>query len=87
MNNFEICKLFFNIDFWSTLSGFTGAVLIFFFGLPPKVDPEGHINLILEQENEEDKKKGRKYKRISYTGILLLALSFFLQLLRILFAN
>lgn len=83
MDNFGICRLFLNIDFWSALSGFVGAVLIFFFGLPPKVDPEGHIHLILEQESKEDKKKGRKYKKLSYVGILLLAISFLLQLIKI----
>ena len=83
MNNFEIYNLFLNIDFWSALSGFIGAILIFFFGLPPKVDPEGHINLILEQESEEDKKKGKKYKKISYIGILLLAFCFLLQITKL----
>jgi len=84
MYNLEIYRLFLNIDFWSALCGFVGALLIFFFGLPPKVDPEGHINLILEQESEKDKRKGRKYKKLSYSGILLLAISFFLQLIKIL---
>jgi len=82
-----IHQLLLNVDFWSALSGFVGTVLIFFFGLPPKVDPEGHINLILEQEDKEEKKIGRKYKRISYIGISLLAISFFLQLIKIIYAN
>jgi len=72
-----IHQLLLNVDFWSALSGFVGTVLIFFFGLPPKVDPEGHLNLILEQEDEEEKKIGRQYKRISYIGISLLSISFF----------
>jgi hypothetical protein len=87
MNNLEIYRLFLNIDFWSALCGFIGALLIFFFSLPPKVDPDGHINLILEQESKGDKKKGKKYKKISYGGILLLVISFFLQLIKILFVN
>jgi len=82
-----IHQLLLNVDFWSALSGFVGTMLIFFFGLPPKVDPEGHLNLILEQEDEEEKKTGRKYKRISYIGISLLSISFFLQLIRIIYAN
>ena len=82
-----IHQLLLNVDFWSALSGFVGTMLIFFFGLPPKVDPEGHLNLILEQEDEEEKKVGRKYKRISYIGISLLSISFFLQLIRIIYAN
>jgi len=86
MDNLETCRLLLNIDFWSALFGFVGTVLIFFFGLPSKVDPEGHIHLILEQESEEDKRKGRKYKIISYSGILLLVISFLLQLIKILSA-
>ena len=43
-----------------------GTILIFFFGLPPKVDPDGHIHLICEQEDEKEKIKGKKYKAISY---------------------
>jgi len=82
-----IHQLLLNVDFWSALSGFVGTVLIFFFGLPPKVDPGGHLNLILEQEDEEEKKIGKKYKRISYIGISLLSISFFLQLIRIIYAN
>ncbi len=87
MNNFDFCRLLLNINFWSALSGFAGAILIFFFGLPPKIDPDGHIHLSLEQESEEDKRKGKKYKIISYAGILLLAISFLLQLMKILSAN
>ena len=83
MNNFEFCELLLNIDFWSALSGFVGALLIFFFGLPSKINPEGHINLILEQTDEEAKKRARIYTRISYSGVLLLSISFLLQLLKL----
>jgi hypothetical protein len=82
-----IHQLLLNVDFWSALFGFVGTILIFFFGLPPKVDSEGRLNLILEQEDEEEKKIGRKYKRISYIDISLLSISFFLQLIRIIYAN
>ncbi|MDP3066806.1 MAG: hypothetical protein Q8N08_08730 [Methanobacteriaceae archaeon] len=84
MNYLNICNLLLNVDFWSALFGFIGTVLIFFFGLPPKVDLDGHINLILEQEDEKEKRKGRKYKIISFIGISLLAMSFLLQLIKIL---
>lgn len=60
MSNLEIVyRLLLNIDFWSGLSGFIGALLTFFFGLLPKIDPTGHIHLILEQEDEKEKKEGR----------------------------
>jgi hypothetical protein len=78
-----VCGLLLNIDFWSALCGLFGSVFIFFFGLPPKVDPSGHIHLILEQESEDDKKKGKKYKLLSYIGLLLLGLSFLLQIIKL----
>lgn len=87
IDNSDIFKLLLNIDFWSALSGFIGTILIIFFGIPSKVDPQGHIKLILEQEDEEDKKKGKKYKVLSYIGIFLLATSFLLQLIKILYIN
>jgi hypothetical protein len=49
--------------------------------LPPKVDPDGHIHLICEQEDEKEKIKGKKYKAISYIGLVLIGLSFLFQLL------
>jgi uncharacterized membrane protein len=70
-----------NLDFFSALSGFIGTILIFFFGIPPKVDRNGHSNLVCEQENEKEKEKYKKYKRISYFGVLLIAISFLIQLL------
>ena len=79
-----IYSLLTNIKFWSALFGLAGALLIFFFGLPPKIDPKGHIHLILEQEDEKEKKEGRKYKKISYIGILLIAFSFLLQIVKLL---
>jgi len=85
MSSLEIVSgLFLNIDFWSALSGFIGAFLTLLIGLPPKIDPAGHIHLILEQEDEKEKKEGRKYKKISYIGILLIAFSFLLQIVKLL---
>jgi len=72
-----------NIIFWAAFSGLVGTLLIFFFGLPPKVDPEGHINIIAEQEDKKEKKKAKKYKIFSYIGISLLAFSFLLQLVSV----
>ncbi len=83
MSNFEFYKLFLNIDFWSALFGFIGTLLVFFFGLPPKVDPDGHSYLLLEGDDEEEKIKAQRYKKLSYGGVLLLSLSFFLQLIKL----
>lgn len=68
-----------NLSLLSALSGLLGAIIIFFFGLPPKLDPEGHQHLLAEGVDEKEKKKARIYKRISYCGVLLLILSFLLQ--------
>lgn len=76
-----ICNLLTNIKFWSALFGFIGALLIFFFGLPPKIDSKGHIHLILEQEDKKERQKAKKYRRINYIGFLLLAFSFLLQMI------
>ncbi len=78
-----IYSLLTNIKFWSALFGLAGALLIFFFGLPPKIDPKGHIHLILEQEDKKEKEQAKKYKGISYIGILLLVFCFLLQLISI----
>ena len=72
-----------NLDFWSAICGFVGTVLIFRFGLPPKVDPEGYMYIICEQEDENEKKKGRLYKKIGYLGITLIGFGYILQLLKI----
>ncbi|PIV10736.1 hypothetical protein COS50_03905 [Candidatus Roizmanbacteria bacterium CG03_land_8_20_14_0_80_35_26] len=74
-----------NIDFWSALSGFIGTVMLFFFGLPPRLNPEGHINLILEQSNNEEKEKYKMYDKLSYFALGLIASSFLLQIIKILF--
>ena len=78
-----IDTLFLNIDFWSAVFGFTGSILLFFFGLPPKIDPEGHIHLILEQIDKKEIKKGRIYKKFGYIGLLFIALSFALQVIKL----
>jgi hypothetical protein len=82
-----VCELLLNINFWAALCGLFGTIIIFFFGLPPQVDPNGHIHLICEQENEDEKKKGKKYKFLSYVGLTLLGLSFALQIINLIFKN
>lgn len=68
-----------SFDFWSAFLGLLGTILIFFFGIPSKIDRDGHIHLILEQENKEEKKKAKKYLFMSYVGLSLLVISFLLQ--------
>lgn len=77
----QIIKLVLNLNFWSALSGFIGTILIFFFGLPPRIDPDGNIHLILEQTSKEDIKEAKIYRKVSYVGVFLLIISFLLQVI------
>ena len=56
-----------------------GAALIWKFGLPPKVDREGHSQLILEQIDEEERAKAAKFDKRSGFGFGLLILGFLIQ--------
>jgi hypothetical protein len=58
-----------------------GAIIIFFFGLPPRVRESGRFYLALEQEDKDEIKKGKRYRKISRLGLILLAIGFLLQLL------
>jgi len=77
-------NIIFNFDFWSASLGFIGSLLLFFFGLSPKLDIEGHQHLILEQIDEEEKKKALKYKKLGNLGMFLITISFLLQIFNIL---
>ncbi len=58
-----------------------GAVIIFFFGLPPRVRETGARYLLLEGEDKKEIEKGKRYRMISRFGLILLAIGFLLQLL------
>ena len=62
MVHFSIVK-----NFWAAFIGLIGTVLIFFFVLPSRINPEGHIYLICEQVDEKEK---RKQKNIN-SGVIL----------------
>ena len=57
-----------------------GARLIFKYGIPPRIDAQGHQHLILEQIDEDEKAKAATYIKRSEVGIGLLILGFALQL-------
>jgi len=57
-----------------------GALLLLKYGIPNKIDPEGHINLILEQEDEAEKEKAKVYKKWSDRAVRLIVLGFVVQL-------
>ncbi len=76
-------NLLINIDFWSAFLGLSGSVLIFFFGLPPRFDPEGDQVIVTGAKDEQSIKKGEIYKKISRFGILFIAFSFLLQIIKL----
>jgi len=69
------------MDIIGLASSFAGAIILFFFGLPPRVRESGARYLLLEGEDKDEIKKGRRYRKISRLGLILLALGFLLQLL------
>ncbi len=76
-------NIFFNIDFWSAVSGFVGSVMLFFFQLPPRVSAGGAMHIILEGHDEKEAKKYKKYQFLSYLALGLIALAFLLQLIKV----
>lgn len=63
------------------LLNISGTLLLLFFGLPPRVDPEGHILLRITQVDEKEIAKAKLYKRWSRLGLLLLIAGFVLQII------
>ena len=61
---------------------FAGAIIIFIFGLHPMISESGAIHLVVEQVDEGEIKRAKKYKVISRVGLILLAVGFILQLLK-----
>lgn len=65
----------------SNILALLGTVLIFFYGITPAINPEGHSRLLLNgPEDITEKNKYKKYKLLSQSGLALLILSFVLQL-------
>lgn len=72
-------NMFLNIS--SPLFGLTGTILIFFYGLPPQIDENGHQRVVTQAIDMTEVAKARKYKFTSVIGLCLLAASFLLQLI------
>lgn len=72
-----------NLIFWSAVCGFVGSIFLYFFGLPPEVHSDGHINLVLEQIDESQIRLAAKYAWYGRLGLGLIALSFLLQIVDI----
>ena len=78
-----IYQLVSNVNFLSAFSGFIGTVLIFFFGVSPAINKNGHVNLILEQVDQKEVKKFKFYTYLSRLGLVFIILSFLLQIINI----
>jgi len=74
-----------SIDIWSSSLGFAGTLLIFFFGLSPRINTKGSMSLLLEQTDTKMAKKAKLYRILSYAGMLLIATSFLLQFVKSIF--
>lgn len=71
-----------NLNLWSGILGLIGSLLVFRYGIPPRIDKDGHIHLILEQTDTLEKKKAKRYLTLGKLGIILIAISFCLQIVR-----
>lgn len=60
-----------------------GVIGLYFFGLPPDFDRHGQSAIIWNEENEEDKRKGRIYAVFSRLALLLIIIGFTLQIMGI----
>lgn len=60
--------------------GLIGTLLIYQYGIPNKIDTAGKISMILEQEDENEKRLIIKYKKLGHAGLLMVAFSFFIQI-------
>ena len=58
-----------------------GALLIWKFGLPKRINRDGHIYLILETVDDEEIKLAKKFDFWSGVGIGLLVIGFTLQII------
>ena len=58
-----------------------GAIIIFKYGIPRNLNPHGHTFKVMEQVNQEEIDKFRKYKSRGDFGLLLLIIGFVLQLI------
>jgi hypothetical protein len=71
----QICNLI------GLASSLLGTWLIWRFGLPASVDREGWVTIALEDKDQSQIEKGRKYDKRSNVGFILVATGFIFQTL------
>lgn len=57
-----------------------GVIMLFKYGLPSEINKDGHIGLILEQEDENEKIKWKKYNFFSRVALTIIIIGFLFQL-------
>jgi hypothetical protein len=59
------------------ISGITGSIILFFFGMPPPIFKAGQY--VLDEPNDREKKIILFYRMMSWLGLLLVIVAFSLQ--------
>jgi hypothetical protein len=58
-----------------------GILMLFKYGLPSDLNKKGSIFMVLEQVDNNEIKKYKKYERLSYLALSLIIIGFILQAL------
>jgi hypothetical protein len=76
-----------NLNILGLLFNFIGSIIILKFGVPNEIKKYGESYLLLEQEDNQEKKKYLIYSRFQTLGIIMLILGFLIQLIATVFFN
>ena len=58
-----------------------GCVLLYCFGLPPTLNPSGTSALLLEETDDVEIAKGKRYRAFGHIGIALVGMGAIFQIL------
>jgi hypothetical protein len=56
-----------------------GVLMLFKYGLPSNLDKNGHISIVLEQVDDDEIHKYKKYEQLSYLALVSIIIGFILQ--------
>jgi hypothetical protein len=56
-----------------------GVLMLFKYGLPSDLNKNGHISMVLEQVDNDEIHKYKKYERLSYVALVSIIIGFILQ--------
>jgi ketopantoate hydroxymethyltransferase len=56
-----------------------GVIVIFFFGITPRLNIEGQTYRVAGEKNENEIRLAKIYKRISLSGLIIVFIGFLLQ--------